>query len=117
MSWIPEASGIRAAIRLPPTNLLKPTEDLFALVLWCLNCVFYGCFLSLRARLTVLLGRLSHREGNTCLALNSAPDLRTRPGQPERLSFRTFSRADTLFLDVDSSKPFDFFFSFFVAFQ
>lgn len=102
MSWIPEASRISAAIHLPPTTLQKPTEDLFALALWCLNGVFYVCFLSLWARLTVLLGPLSRREGNARLALNSAPDPMTSLGQSDFPFAR--SLVETLFLHADSSK-------------
>lgn len=114
MSWIPEVSGIRAAIHLPPTTLQKPTEDLFALALWCLNCVFYVCFLSLWARLTVLLGALSRREGNARLALNSAPHLTTSPGQNDFPFAR--SLVWTLYFSTPTApKPFDFFFlSFFL---
>lgn len=111
MSRIPEASRIIAAIHLPPTTLQKPTEDVFALALWCLNCVFYVCFPSLGARLTVLLGPLSRREGNARLALNSAPDLTTGPGQSDFPFAR--SLVETLyFLTPTALKPFDFFFSF-----
>lgn len=115
MSRIPEASRIRAAIHQPPTTLQKPTEDVFALALWCLNCVFYVCFPSLGARLTVLLGPLSRREGNARLALNSAPDLTTGPGQSDFPFAR--SLVETLyFLTPTALKPFDFFFLF-AAFQ
>lgn len=105
MSWIPEASRIRAAIHLPPTTLQKPTEDLFALSFMvfklCVLCVFSfppgqaNCF----AWSLISPRKVPPQAPRAELCTRSDDESR-----PERLSFRTFSCGDTLFLDADSSK-------------